>query len=52
MKDRIRGSDIFNAFKEKCNEAKVSFANLVSVCTDCAPAEKDLSAYLKKNYLI
>ena len=34
MKDRTRGIDIFNAFKEKCNEAKLSFANLVSVCTD------------------
>ena len=26
--------------KEKCNEAKLSFANLVSVCTDSAPAMK------------
>ena len=39
-KDRTRGIDIFNAFKEKCNEAKLSFANLVSVCTDGAPAMK------------
>ena len=56
MKDRIRGIDIFNAYKEKCNEANLSFANLASVCTDGAPAmkgiEKDLLAYLKKNYLI
>ena len=42
MKDRTRGIDIFNAFKEKCNEAKLSFANLVSVCTDGALAMKDL----------
>ena len=27
-------------YKEKCNEAKLSFANLVSVCTDGAPATK------------
>ena len=40
IKDRTRGIDIFNAFKEKCNEAKLSFANLVSVCTDGAPAMK------------
>ena len=40
MKDRTRGIDIFNAFKEKCNEAKLSFANLVSVCTDGASAMK------------
>ena len=40
MKDKTRGIDIFNAFKEKCNEAKLSFANLVSVCTDGAPAMK------------
>ena len=38
MKDRTRGINIFNAFKEKCNEAELSFANLVSVCTDGAPA--------------
>ena len=38
LKDRTRGIDILNAFKEKCNEAKLSFANLVSVCTDGAPA--------------
>ena len=40
MKDRTRGIDIFNAFKEKCNKAKLSFANLVCVCTDGAPAMK------------
>ena len=40
LKDRTRGIDIFNAFKEKCSEAKLSFANLVSVCTDGAPAMK------------
>ena len=40
MKDRTRGIDILNAFKEKCNEAKLSFSNLVSVCTDGAPAMK------------
>ena len=40
MKDRTRGIHIFNAFKEKCNEAKRSFANLVSVCTNGAPAMK------------
>ena len=40
MKDRTRGIDIFNAFKEKCNEAKLGFANLISVCTDGAPAMK------------
>ena len=40
MKDRTRGIDIFNAFKEKWNEAKLSFANLVCVCTDAAPAMK------------
>ena len=40
MKDRTRGIDIFNAFKEKCNEANLSFANLVSVCTDGASAMK------------
>ena len=39
MKDRTREIDIFNVF-EKCNEAKLSFANLVSVCTDGAPAMK------------
>ena len=27
LKDRTRGIDIFNAFKEKCNKAKLSFAN-------------------------
>ena len=40
MKDRTRGIDIFNAFKEKCNEANLSFANLIIVCTDGAPAMK------------
>ena len=40
MKDRTRGIDIFKAFKEKCNETNLSFANLVSVCTDGAPAMK------------
>ena len=40
MKDRTRGIDIFNAFKEKCNKAKLSFANLVSGCTDGASAMK------------
>ena len=40
MKGRTREIDIFNAFKEKCNEAKLSFANLISVCTDGAPAMK------------
>ena len=40
MKDRTRRIDVFNAFKEKCNEANLSFANLVSVCTDGAPAMK------------
>ena len=56
MKDRTCGIDIFNAFKEKCNKAKLSFANLINVCTDGAPAMKGvregLLAYLKKNYLI
>ena len=40
MKDRTRRIDIFNAFEEKCNEAKLSFAKLVSVCTDDAPVMK------------
>ena len=40
MKNRIRGIDIFNAFKEKCNEEKLSFANFGGVCTDGAPAMK------------
>ena len=40
MKDRTREIDIFNAFKEKCNKAKLSFANLVNVCTDGAPAPR------------
>ena len=40
LKDRTRGIDIFNAFKEKCSKAKISFANLASVCTDGAPAMK------------
>ena len=40
MKNRTHGIDIFNVFKEKCNEAKLSIANLVSVCTDGAPAMK------------
>ena len=40
LKDRTRGIGIYNAFKEKCNKAKLSFANLVSVCTDGAPAMK------------
>ena len=40
VKDRTHGIDIFNAFKEKCNKAKLSFANLVCVCTDGAPAMK------------
>ena len=40
MKDRTRGIDIFNAFNKKCNEAKLSFANLAFVCTDGAPAMK------------
>ena len=42
LKDRTRGIDIFNAFKEKCNEAKLSFANLVNVCTDGAPGMKGI----------
>ena len=42
MKDRTRGIDIFNAFKEKCNEAKFSFANLISVYTNGAPAIKNV----------
>ena len=29
LTDRTRGIDTFNAFKEKCNEAKLSFAKLV-----------------------
>ena len=37
---KTRGIDIFKAFKEKCIKAKLSFANLVSVCTDGAPAMK------------
>ena len=40
MKNRTRGTDIFNAFKEKCNETRLSFANLVSVCTNGVPAMK------------
>ena len=40
MKDRTRGIGIFNAFKEKCNKAKLSFANLICLCTDGAPAIK------------
>ena len=40
LKGRTRGIGIFNAFKEKCNKAKLSFANLVSVCTDGGPAMK------------
>ena len=40
MKDRTHGIDIFNPFKEKCNKAKLSFANLVCICTDGAPAMK------------
>ena len=55
MKDRTRGIDIFNAFQEKCNEAKLSFANLVSVCTDGALAMKGVQEGfigLKKNYFI
>ena len=34
IKDSTRGIDSFNAFKEKCNEAKLNFANLASVCAD------------------
>ena len=37
-KDRTHEIDIFNAFKEKSNKAKLSFANLVSTCTHGAPA--------------
>ena len=55
MKDRTRGIDIFNAFQEKCNEAKLSFANLVSVCTDGALAMKGVQegfiGLLKKKLL-
>ena len=40
MKNRTCGIDIFNVFKEKCSEAKLSFVNLVSVCTNGAPAMK------------
>ena len=40
LKDGTRGIDIFNAFKEKCSKAKLSFADLVSVCTDGTPAIK------------
>ena len=56
LKDRTRGIDIFNAFKEKCNEAKLSFAKLVSVCTAGAPSIKGVrEGFLglqRKNYLI
>ena len=38
MKDRTRGIDIFNAFKEKSNKANLSFANLECICTDGSPA--------------
>ena len=40
IKNRTRGINIFNAFREKCNEVKLSFADLVSVCTDGALAMK------------
>ena len=56
LKDRTRGNDIFNAFKEKCNEAKLNFTKLVSVCTAGAPSIKGVrEGFLglpKKNYLI
>ena len=56
LKDKTHGIDIFNAFKEKCNEAELSFAKLISVCTDGAPAIKDVQegffGLLKNNYLI
>ena len=42
LRKRTRGIDIFNAFKEKCNEAKLSFVNLVRICTDGAPAMKGI----------
>ena len=42
MKDKTRGIDIFNAFKEKCNKEKLSFANLVSICIDGAPIMKSV----------
>lgn len=52
LKRRTRGIDIFNNFKEQCHKGGLNFTNLVSVCTDGAPAmmakNEGYTAYLKR----
>lgn len=52
LKGRTRGIDIFSNFKEQCHKVGLNFTNLVSVCTDGAPAmmakNEGFTAYLKR----
>ncbi|XP_023231919.1 general transcription factor II-I repeat domain-containing protein 2-like [Centruroides sculpturatus] len=52
LRGKTLGIDIFNNFKEQCHKVELNINNLVSVCTDGAPAmmakNEGFIAYLKR----